>query len=118
MRARCPELFGPWVQVVCPVWFLCLAWLPLHAQPFTSVEGQLTCATAGSPPGGDVLPFTVVATDNAKSVTEPNGHFVLSASVASNDVTLRIDYDGKVEHAPDHIATRLQVMDEGHATRS
>jgi hypothetical protein len=103
--------------VIMPV--ACLASEPLHAQFVTSIAGQLTCATAGGPHGGDELAFIGVMAGNAHRVTtDPNGRFVLPVKLASNRVDLRIEYEGKVEHAPEHVASRLQVMDEGHAARS
>lgn len=86
----------------------------------TRIRGQLRCSVpTDSPPtvlAAPNLPFEV--RDYGSGVTNDDGTFSISAMLALTSVHLKLIYDGRIAGPPEDVSSRLQVMDEGHGTRS
>jgi hypothetical protein len=94
----------------------------LGLQPFTRIVGNLTCSAPDE--WGFVtsaLRMLPIKIDGIQGTTDPaTGSFSLSGSFTGTSVSLEMIYDGRITSTVNAttISTRLQVMDEGHSTRT
>jgi hypothetical protein len=95
----------------------------LDSAPFTRIVGKLSCSAPNSPAGfvrNDLrmLPIKINGIDATTDAI--TGSFNISGSFTGTVVHLEVNYDGRIVSTVNAstLSTRLQVMDEGHSTRT